>query len=1218
MTKPLAKSVTYWRLRSWPIERAVEGSVNRIDYSRDSDPVTAGVQNTSHVTGVEHDPSSEDVVIHVVSVSVSGAYRKPRWRNMPDTGTIADAGGINASVQTINVTSSDSGWAVGETALIGSEIVTIAALTPGTPNQWTVVRGDHGTEAASHANGAAVQRLIPNCATYVKTLDAVLSGISAPSSLVAQQQPNSILLTWDDNLDADERKLLSNFVLAWDTSSHPDPDPPPYDFDADPYANVFEIGVDAQYVFFPATTDAHYFRVAARMVDGNLTAWSEEANATKGITDLLDPSKPDPPAINLAPLGGSNDSGWVMLVSVDAVPSSPGLNAIEKAQFQIGPPAATFDSGTGLSTVVKYADGSTDADEVLGKPPHKVERTLLKSTQQLGGPYQMTARLYNSAGDVWSDWADPVQAVTIEGQPDDSPPVDLTGAAFQVQEYDGTKNLLGHAVQIYVEPPTEDSLSIDAIEIQASSTLWSANLDDTVNLTIGVSGTGTVTAGGSVLTVTSSAPATPFTPNAYAGQFLVIADSYDTATGEIDRPQAFRIVSNDETTFTVQSFTATAFDRSGSVEFGVGTLKFTDAHHRFYPVSDIRNGLIRPIVISASAYWRGRWRNRQGVGRWHYHDNTTDRLSASLFNPLGIKTGAIEDDAITTAKIVDSAVIASKLSESSRQVRISGTFSAVDNNTVSWSGIAIGFPGEPDSNPANGNTGNMASPTYIYWDAASPTTLQTTTSIATATGERKVVVCYAEPQAAGIEAAFFPIIWSLGSKINAERITTLYLSSLNNVLGTVTVLAGQDITLTESDSDPSEIKWGSAVSIYKGVTADDFHIADVGGGNSALFFDSWGLVSATVKQGTGTYDFSVPGTVTNSLIHSEAGHVALRAGADTLGANKGCSVELFGGNGAGGGPTAAQMDFRVGSGVTKTLVLSLTPTALNLAGTVTVTGAFNATASISLNGANINTNGTLTNVAYLGQANTFTADQTVRGDLYVRESGSPYDILVAMGATATDDGVLTIRQNGSIVTRLTGENAVPNYINNNGGLGLGKTNPSGWLDVNGDIWARASIALASATASGGFLRFNTATTPDTIEFQSNSGNDIQIIAANDLYLSNGVVEMSFGTSINATGTFAPLSDNTYNCGTASRRWADVRSVKINGADIGLANGWKLREWPAREGDIGNPESWMKENAALGVQVIDGGGRIMFVLHADGNIYARGGVRSIEEVMHEIG
>lgn len=85
----------------------------------------------------------------------------------------------------------------------------------------------------------------------------------------------------------------------------------------------------------------------------------------------------------------------------------------------------------------------------------------------------------------------------------------------------------------------------------------------------------------------------------------------------------------------------------------------------------------------------------------------------------------------------------------------------------------------------------------------------------------------------------------------------------------------------------------------------------------------------------------------------------------------------------------------------------------------------------------------------------------------------------------------------------------------------------------------------------------------------------------------------------------PDVDNNVTNGTASKRWSDLRSVLINGADIALENGWRFREWPCRKEDIGKPGEWFKKNANMGVQILDDEENLMAVIHKSGYIYCRG-------------
>lgn len=112
--------------------------------------------------------------------------------------------------------------------------------------------------------------------------------------------------------------------------------------------------------------------------------------------------------------------------------------------------------------------------------------------------------------------------------------------------------------------------------------------------------------------------------------------------------------------------------------------------------------------------------------------------------------------------------------------------------------------------------------------------------------------------------------------------------------------------------------------------------------------------------------------------------------------------------------------------------------------------------------------------------------------------------------------------------------------------------------------------------------------------------------------SNCVRLYGDGSTLTVDNHFAPSADNSKQCGTVTNRWSDLRSVKINGADVGFANGWKLREYPAKAEDIGNSEEWMKKNANLGIQLLDDQDNMVAVFHKDGYVYCRG-IKQIKEL-----
>lgn len=89
------------------------------------------------------------------------------------------------------------------------------------------------------------------------------------------------------------------------------------------------------------------------------------------------------------------------------------------------------------------------------------------------------------------------------------------------------------------------------------------------------------------------------------------------------------------------------------------------------------------------------------------------------------------------------------------------------------------------------------------------------------------------------------------------------------------------------------------------------------------------------------------------------------------------------------------------------------------------------------------------------------------------------------------------------------------------------------------------------------------------------------------------------------GSIEALTDNDVTLGTASKKWSDVRSYLINGADYGFANGWILREYPCSKEDVYNKsDEWMKANANLGIQIINDANEIVAIIKRDGTIQAK--------------
>ena len=72
-------------------------------------------------------------------------------------------------------------------------------------------------------------------------------------------------------------------------------------------------------------------------------------------------------------------------------------------------------------------------------------------------------------------------------------------------------------------------------------------------------------------------------------------------------------------------------------------------------------------------------------------------------------------------------------------------------------------------------------------------------------------------------------------------------------------------------------------------------------------------------------------------------------------------------------------------------------------------------------------------------------------------------------------------------------------------------------------------------------------------------------------------------------------------------------VQKAGADIGLENNWKIREWPCSIEDVQDKSpAWMRANANLGMQFLNDKEEVMAVLHTNGYLYCKG-IRRLEEL-----
>lgn len=106
-----------------------------------------------------------------------------------------------------------------------------------------------------------------------------------------------------------------------------------------------------------------------------------------------------------------------------------------------------------------------------------------------------------------------------------------------------------------------------------------------------------------------------------------------------------------------------------------------------------------------------------------------------------IKEVRIERTSVGTDELENLAVTAEKLTESGRGFVMDVDFTAASDDEVTWGSGTIILADGTSYSIGSGTTGAMTAATYVYFDpSVSTTAFQTTTTLADATGERRVLV----------------------------------------------------------------------------------------------------------------------------------------------------------------------------------------------------------------------------------------------------------------------------------------------------------------------------------------------------------------------------------------------------------------------------------------------------------------------------------------------
>ncbi len=205
--------------------------------------------------------------------------------------------------------------------------------------------------------------------------------------------------------------------------------------------------------------------------------------------------------------------------------------------------------------------------------------------------------------------------------------------------------------------------------------------------------------------------------------------------------------------------------------------------------------------------------------------------------------------------------------------------------------------------------------------------------------------------------------------------------------------------------------------------------------------------------------------------------------------------------------------------------------------------------------------------------------------LSVNGSGATTNIIVNNTATDGDPG---------IKWQLSGATTVTAYVDDS---------DSDWMKFD-DSSGTKLLIFTDGSGSGGIGVANGSATRPGIVFNGSTSHQTGFykISAED---SIGVGVFGVGTLKFTSSSIEPLTTNNITLGTSSFKWSDVRSILINGADIGFANGWKMREYPCTPEDVfTRSDTWMRYNANQGLQIINDNEEVVAIIKRDGTIQAK--------------
>ena len=181
------------------------------------------------------------------------------------------------------------------------------------------------------------------------------------------------------------------------------------------------------------------------------------------------------------------------------------------------------------------------------------------------------------------------------------------------------------------------------------------------------------------------------------------------------------------------------------------------------------------------------------------------------------------------------------------------TFSASDHNTIAWTSGSLYFTNLDTFSIVSGNTGNISAITWIYfYENASSTVLQTTTSGGSAVGNSRIVICVGENVVSTKSAAF----QVFGNSGQSSLIGTTQIEDNSITTGLIlanTILAGDIAANTITGNEILGNSLGISEINFSTVPSDTV-ITQINGGGGSLFVTANRLqIAAATTFATG-YD----------------------------------------------------------------------------------------------------------------------------------------------------------------------------------------------------------------------------------------------------------------------------------------------------------------------------------------------------------------------------